>query len=68
MIRPRAFPWVLVLAVATASCGDDGTDVPPPPGAKCGPVDCRADEYCCDASCGLCIEQEVACVETCAEP
>lgn len=36
-------------------------------GAPCGPVTCGATEYCCDAACGLCVAEEVACTATCAE-
>jgi hypothetical protein len=54
------------LALAPLGCGDEvsgtsGTEA----GAKCGSATCGANEYCCDAACGLCMPAGVACTETC---
>jgi hypothetical protein len=44
---------------ADGESGDEG------PGAPCGEVNCSGTEYCCDAACGLCVDEGVACTETC---
>ena len=58
--------WVLALPLSACAedGGDEGNDNGP---AQCGEVTCGSNEYCCDASCGLCVENEVACNMTCAE-
>ncbi len=62
--------WLGLMAVCAATlltaCGDDEAGNGDGSGpAVCGDVTCGADEYCCDASCGLCVEMDVACNMTC---
>lgn len=51
------------MAVIGVACGSDTEVVEG--GAKCGEATCGDGQYCCDASCGLCIEAQVACEFTC---
>jgi hypothetical protein len=66
--RAQAHPmrWLtsfgLLIGCLSIGCGDSiviESSVP------CGASMCAGDEYCCDSSCGLCVEQNVACTETC---
>ena len=50
---------VFLWGCADGESGDEG------PGAPCGEVNCSGSEYCCDAACGLCVDEGVACTETC---
>jgi hypothetical protein len=67
----RSVRWVSVVAVAfgcllaSACAGEVDTNAGPP--AACGPVSCSGAEYCCDATCGLCVADEVACTAKCGE-
>ncbi len=55
-----------LLVGAAVACGDGSGDTSGSAnGAKCGSATCAADEYCCDAACGLCVPAQVACTETC---
>ncbi|MSP23923.1 MAG: hypothetical protein EXR75_01920 [Myxococcales bacterium] len=57
----------LFLVVAGAFIAACSADVEVPPGVPCGPVTCGEAEYCCDATCGLCLGEEIACTETCPD-
>jgi hypothetical protein len=61
--------WGLLcfLGLLCLGCGSEVDSANLAAGAKCGAVTCAGDEYCCDADCGLCVEQGVACTELCAE-
>ncbi len=52
-----------LMSLSVAGCSED-EDVDEGV-TQCGPAICSATQYCCDAACGLCIEQLVACTETC---
>ena len=56
----------LLVAAGVAACASrvDSSEVGA--GAKCGDATCADSEYCCDAKCGLCVPQEVACHDSCA--
>jgi hypothetical protein len=63
----RAMRWmVLVWLACVFGCGDDETGTGEGSPAPCGPVSCTGTEYCCDAACGLCVPEGVACTDTCA--
>lgn len=57
----------LCMTMAVAACGDDADEGQEAVEAQCGDVTCATDEYCCDAACGLCVENDVACNMTCEE-
>lgn len=54
------FAVLLLTGVACDGDGDEGLLGPP-----CGETDCAAGQYCCDASCGLCVEEAVVCPDAC---
>jgi hypothetical protein len=66
----RRVAWVFGLAFAGllgVGCEGDVEGGEVSVGIPCGPVECASTEYCCDASCGLCVAEEVACSDTCGE-
>ncbi|MEA2697914.1 MAG: hypothetical protein QOI66_2185, partial [Myxococcales bacterium] len=51
--------------------GDGGTPPPKPdagPGPSCGAATCTANQYCCNASCGICAPRGAACIQVACEP
>ena len=63
--------WLLglgwLVALALSACGGSTEDESANVSVPCGSATCSASEYCCDASCGMCVEEGVACTETCGE-
>ncbi|MBW2453210.1 MAG: hypothetical protein JRI68_01815 [Deltaproteobacteria bacterium] len=58
--------WIGLVALALLGVGcDDETSDEGALGAACGSTECLPTEYCCDPACGLCVEQGVACTQTC---
>ena len=57
--------WMLI--VALCACGDSVVSEGNEAQAKCGAVSCGVNEYCCDAACGLCIAEGVACTTSCGD-
>jgi hypothetical protein len=49
------------------ACGEEVVVEEPAP-VPCGPKSCTTVEYCCDAACGMCVEQGVVCTERCETP
>jgi hypothetical protein len=60
--RVAAGLWLMAVAVAACASQTDDEQIT---GALCGPAVCGDAEYCCDARCGLCVPQEIACRDTC---
>ena len=62
--------WALLVALSAGlsaiGCGDE-VIIEGENAVNCGPVTCAANEYCCDADCGLCEDASVACEEGCAD-
>ncbi len=66
MMRAARFVVLAMMFAATlAACEEDVVVPVHSKAAKCGPKNCAADEYCCDATCGICAEQGIACTQTC---
>ena len=54
-----------VVALVLGGCGDEVVTADEGPAVPCGEATCEASEYCCDAACGLCMPEGIACTETC---
>lgn len=67
MRRVRWIVGLAVLGLLGAGCEGDVEGGETAVGVPCGPVTCGTEEYCCDAACGLCVAEEVACSATCAD-
>lgn len=62
-MRWQGILGLLLMALWGVACGSDTEEVND--GAVCGEATCGPNQYCCDSSCGLCIEAQVACEFTC---
>jgi hypothetical protein len=55
----------LVMGIVLGGCAEEVVGASEGGAVPCGSETCSDSEYCCDASCGLCVAEGLACTETC---